>query len=134
MWKQANSSVFRVGNMKCKNCHSDIDGPFEYQDGAVRHIGTCLGVAEEPETPDVSHDLNPLKLNYAATMRLRFIEVVLDHYGHFNRSSLMDYFGISTPQAAIDIRDYKTLAPGNLEYDKGGKRYVKADTFKRFFA
>ena len=63
--------------------------------------------------------------------RLRFIDFLLDHYGMFNRSAIVDYFGLSVPQASMDIRAYIEGAPGNLEYDKSGKAYRATAGFTR---
>ena len=50
------------------------------------------------------------KRNFALEQRLRFIDFLLDHYGRLNRGALVDYFGISVPQASIDIRTYQEHA------------------------
>lgn len=63
--------------------------------------------------------------------RLRFIDFLLDQYGTFNRSAIVDYFGLSVPQASMDIRAYIEVAPGNLEYDKSGKTYRRTADFRR---
>ena len=63
--------------------------------------------------------------------RLRFIDFLLDHYGSFNRSAICDYFGLSVPQASLDIAAYIEAAPGNLEYDKSGKAYRATAGFER---
>lgn len=65
--------------------------------------------------------------------RLRFIEKMLLHYGTLNRSILSDYFGISTPQASLDIQAYIALAPRNVEYDMSNKTYRQSGTFKQVF-
>lgn len=65
--------------------------------------------------------------------RLRFIEFLLIQYGHVNRSALMRYFGISMPQAALDLKAYRAYAPGNMTYDATGKRYTRADNFARVY-
>ncbi len=70
-------------------------------------------------------------LSYALTQRLRFIDFVVDHYGYINRSTISDYFGMSTVQASLDIHEYKALAPANLEYTVNGKTYEKSKAFKR---
>ena len=70
-------------------------------------------------------------MNYAVAQRLRLIDLLLDHYGTFNRAALVDYFGISVPQASNDLQAYLALAPGNAEYDRGAKTYRKTAGFKR---
>ena len=56
--------------------------------------------------------------------RLQFIEWRLFWEGHINRSDLKQRFGVSTPQASVDLRHYKELAGANIEYDATQKRYV----------
>lgn len=73
-------------------------------------------------------------MKYAVEQRLRLIDFLLSHYGHINRSALMDYFGISIPQASKDIADYLALAPGNAAYDASAKRYVATAEFKEVYA
>lgn len=71
--------------------------------------------------------------NYAVEQRLRLIDFLLFQYGTINRSALMDYFGISTPQAAADFKLYMELAPWNMVYDKSAKMYRKSDQFARYY-
>lgn len=68
---------------------------------------------------------------YALEQRLRLIDFLLAHYGTVNRSALMDYFAISTPQASLDIQEYIRIAPGNAWYDKSAKTYCRSAEFKR---
>lgn len=60
--------------------------------------------------------MEPCAGNMAVLARWRFIDFLLDHYGTLNRSALVDYFGISLPQATHDIQGYLRHAPGNAEY------------------
>jgi len=62
-------------------------------------------------------------------LRLRFMECMLRHYGLFSRFLLVDYFGISAPQASRDIAQYKLLADGNMLYDLKHRRYVISAEF-----
>lgn len=70
-------------------------------------------------------------LKYAVEQRLRFVDFLVDHYGTINRGALIDYFGISMPCASNDIRDYISMAPNNLIYDKSAKAYMRAASFER---
>ena len=74
------------------------------------------------------------KPTYAVEQRLRFIDFLLMHYGTLNRIAIMDYFGVSKPQAAIDIREYLSIAPENAIYDKSAKTYRRTEGFKRVYA
>jgi predicted DNA-binding transcriptional regulator YafY len=61
--------------------------------------------------------------------RLEFIDFRLRWDGRLNRSDLMDFFGISVPQASLDISRYTELAPGNLWYDRSSRAYLASDGF-----
>ena len=65
--------------------------------------------------------------------RLEFIEFRLLWEGRINRSELVDHFGISVPQASIDLSRYAELAPANLSYDKTAKAYVTGLRFVPVF-
>lgn len=75
-----------------------------------------------------------MSLKYAVEQRLRFIDFLVAHYGTLNRGALMDYFGISMPQASNDIQEYMKLAPANISYDLSAKAYVRAAGFVRIWA
>jgi len=65
--------------------------------------------------------------------RLEFIDFRLRWDGKLNRSDLTDFFGISVPQASLDIAKYTELAPGNLAYDRSFRVYVAPSTFTPLF-
>jgi hypothetical protein len=73
------------------------------------------------------------RLPFAVAYRMRFIDFLLNEYGTLNRSALVDYFGISTPQASNDIGLYQELAPGNVEYDTSAKTYRRTRSFVRIW-
>jgi hypothetical protein len=62
--------------------------------------------------------------------RLEFIDSRLYWEGRLNRSGLTEFFGISVPQASLDLTEYQRLAPGNVVYDRTEKAYVATSTFK----
>ena len=70
-------------------------------------------------------------MNLALQTRLRFIDFLLAHYGTLNRSAIMDFFGLSQPQASLDIQAYLEHAPGNMAYDRTAKCYRRAEGFVR---
>lgn len=72
-----------------------------------------------------------MELKYAVEQRLRFIDFLLHQYGTLNRSAIMDYFGLSSPQATKDIQTYIALAPKNMVYDQNAKTYMRGSGFKR---
>ncbi|MEQ8599745.1 MAG: WYL domain-containing protein [Devosia sp.] len=65
--------------------------------------------------------------------RFEFLEWRLFWVGRLNRADLEDQFGISTPQASIDLRNYQEAAPGNLSYSPTLKAYVRGKCFSPKF-
>jgi hypothetical protein len=61
--------------------------------------------------------------------RLEFIEFRLFWEGKLNRRDLIDFFGISIPQATADLKQYSEIAPENLKYDSVEKAYVAPPHF-----
>ena len=70
------------------------------------------------------------RLRRGAEQRLEFIEFRLFWDGGVNRSDLTSHFGISVPQASNDLAHYREVAPGNVDYDLSGKRYVPTPGFR----
>lgn len=62
--------------------------------------------------------------------RLAFIDFRLRWDGRINRSDLTDFFGISVPQASLDIARYIELAPQNLMYDRSSRVYLATSDFQ----
>ena len=65
--------------------------------------------------------------------RLEFLEWRLFWEGRLNRSDLEERFGISTPQASVDLRHYRELAGANIQYDATQKRFVAPKEMKPRF-
>jgi hypothetical protein len=72
-------------------------------------------------------------MQYAVEQRLRLIEFLVVHYDSVGRDQLIDFFGISAPQATRDFRAYKALAPDNLLFDETVKKYKKSHSFRRIY-
>lgn len=70
------------------------------------------------------------RLRWGVEQRFEFIEFRLFWEGGINRSELIDFFGISVPQASKDLSKYQEIAPANLEYDRSQKRYLPSKSFK----
>ena len=68
-------------------------------------------------------------MRWGIEQRLEFIEFRLFWEGTINRADIVDYFGVSVPQASKDLTHYQERAPGNMEYDKRSKCYVAAEKF-----
>jgi hypothetical protein len=71
---------------------------------------------------------------YGQGYRLRFIDRMLHHYGWIRRMVVMDYFGLSQPQASVDLQAYIKLAPHNVVYNKTTKQYESTPEFERIFS
>lgn len=67
--------------------------------------------------------------NWGQQQRLEFIEFRLFWEGRLNRSDLIDFFGISLPQASLDLARYIEMAPRNILYDRQQKTYLAAGAF-----
>ncbi len=65
--------------------------------------------------------------------RLQFIDFRLRWEGRLNRSDLTEFFGISVPQASLDISKYLELRPANAFYDKSSRVYVAGSAFEPAF-
>jgi hypothetical protein len=55
--------------------------------------------------------------------RFEFIEWKLFWEGQLNRSDLEETFSISTPQASVDLRNYRELTGDNMVYDATEKAF-----------
>ena len=71
--------------------------------------------------------------------RLEFIDFRLSCDGKINRRDLVDFFGISIPQASLDLSRYHQLVQEavpprlNLAYDRHLKYYVRTSDFKPLY-
>lgn len=65
--------------------------------------------------------------------RLEFIDFRLRWNGRLNRSDLSDFFGVSTPQASLDISRYVEMAPLNVRYDRSERTYLATENFQPLF-
>jgi hypothetical protein len=61
--------------------------------------------------------------------RLEFIDFRLQWEGRINRSDLVDFFGISIPQASIDLAKYLKIAPHNAYYNHATRAYIASPKF-----
>lgn len=61
--------------------------------------------------------------SWAATERLRFLEKLAWWRGVVNRKDLRQAFGISQPQATIDLQRFQQLNPTAVRYDLRRKHY-----------
>lgn len=66
--------------------------------------------------------------------RLEFIDFRLYWEGRINRADLTEHFGISVPQASLDLARYQEIAPQNLTYERREKVYLATPEFKAVLA
>jgi hypothetical protein len=62
--------------------------------------------------------------NWFATQRQEWIAETLRIFGFINREHIKRKFGVSTPQASLDLREFQKRHPEAVVYDKSMKRYV----------
>jgi len=72
----------------------------------------------------------PLK-NWFAETRLAWIKESVEIFGFINREHIQKKFGVSTPQASLDLREAMKRWPGMLAYDMKMKRYVDRTSLLR---
>jgi hypothetical protein len=68
-------------------------------------------------------------MRWGVEQRIEFIEFRLFWEGSINRADIVDFFGMSVPQASKDLTLYQEWAPGNMKYDTRRKRYIAAERF-----
>lgn len=56
--------------------------------------------------------------------RVEWIAETLRVFGFINRGHLQRKFGISRPQASLDLRKFLQLYPDKMTYDTSAKSYV----------
>lgn len=86
---------------------------------------------QKPSFP-AAEPAEPKGLSWGLESRLQFIDFRLRWERRINRMDLTEHFGISVPQASLDISKYMELAPSNLTYDRSSKTYTAAQVFTRF--
>jgi len=74
-----------------------------------------------------------LPARWSQERRLAFIDFRLRWDGQLNRADLTGFFGISVPQASLDIARYVELAPANLQYDRSARIYLATPRFRALF-
>lgn len=90
----------------------------------------------QKDSPDLGQQPETAKpaTRWGQERRLEFIDFRLRWDGRLNRSDLTAFFGISVPQASLDLSRYIELAPGNLVYDRSARIYVASPEFRPLFA
>lgn len=57
--------------------------------------------------------------------RMEWITETLRVFGYINREHLELKFGISTPQASVDLQQFQKLHPDAIVYNTSSKRYER---------
>lgn len=73
------------------------------------------------------------KTSWGQERRLQFIDFRLRWERRLNRKDLIEHFGVSVPQASLDIAKYLELAPDNLSYDLSTRSYHSTNNFLPIF-
>lgn len=63
------------------------------------------------------------KPNWFKQQRLDWIAETIRVFGFINREHLIRKFGISEPQASLDLRDFQETHPLAMQYNPCSKRY-----------
>ena len=65
-----------------------------------------------------------VSMRWFQQQRMEWIAETLRVFGCINRVHLERKFGISTPQASVDLNRFMRAFPEALRYDRAAKRYV----------
>lgn len=87
---------------------------------------------QKPSVP-AAEPAEPKGLSWGLESRLQFIDFRLRWERRINRMDLIEHFGISVPQASLDIAKYMELAPSNLTYDRSSRTYTAAPCFRPLY-
>lgn len=63
-------------------------------------------------------------MNWFCAQRQEWIAETVRVFGFINRDHIVRKFGVSVPQASLDLREFQRINPGRLTYDASAKRYV----------
>ncbi|MFL6957851.1 WYL domain-containing protein [Nocardiopsis yanglingensis] len=92
----------------------------------------CICGSVHPSSCWKHHSMTPpppAAVRWGQARRLAFIDFRLQYEGRINRKDLIDFFGISVPQASTDLADYGVSAPHNMRYDPRVRTYLATPDF-----
>lgn len=75
----------------------------------------------------------PSTRRWGQARRLAFLDFRLQYEGRVNRRDLIEFFGISVPQASTDLAEYMAAAPANMRYDASARSYLVNPEFSPLF-
>lgn len=70
-------------------------------------------------------------MNWFTNHRQEWIAETLRVFGYINREHIERKFGVSTPQASVDLRQFQKDNPGVIRYNTRSKRYELRDPLPR---
>ena len=62
-------------------------------------------------------------ITHAQLTRMIWIDALLVGRGTIRRADIRAAFGLSEPQAALDLRQYRLINPGRIEHDRKRRIY-----------
>lgn len=62
-------------------------------------------------------------VNWFTDQRQRWIAETVGIFGFINRDHIVRKFGVSVPQASVDLREFQRLHPRAIKYNQTSKRY-----------
>lgn len=65
-------------------------------------------------------------MRWFANHRQEWIAETVRVFGFINREHIERKFGVSTPQASMDLREFMRANPCSIVYDKAAKRYQRS--------
>lgn len=88
----------------------------------------CRQVRQAPLHSSLTWSNLASVMNWFWDQRQRWIAETIGIFGFINREHIMRKFGVSTPQASADLRDFQRAHPDALVYNKTSKRYERQET------
>lgn len=70
---------------------------------------------------------------FAIFVRMMWIDDVIDEEGQINRADIMRAFGVSVPQASLDLKRYMTANRRRIAYDPTARCYRQIEGTKPLF-
>lgn len=82
------------------------------------------------EAREIAHEAAAVRrdMRWFERHRIEWIAETLRVFGFINREHIERKFGISTPQASLDLSEFQRLYPAAITYNKASKRYERTET------
>ena len=66
-------------------------------------------------------------MNWFCEQRQQWIAETVSIFGFINREHIVKKFGISVPQASLDLQEFQRRFPDRVRYNKCAKRYERIE-------